>query len=259
MSTQNATKINQLLQSQPNGIVLLSSWLRKQGYSLWLQKRYKESQWLQSMGSGAMKRKGDKVGIEGALFALQTQLHMSVHIGGKSALGMLGKSHYLEFDKKEITLFGQANEKLPKWFSNYHWKQKVQYYPSNFLPADLNMVKYEFGNFFILISDPMRAIMECLYLAPKEQSLAECYELMESLNNLIPATVQATLEQCNSVKVKRLFLYMAEKAGHSWFKYLHLDKIDLGNGKRSVVTDGVYIPKYQITVPKELVHHESAI
>lgn len=259
MSIQNVTKINHLMQSQPYGIVLLSSWLKQQGYSLGLQKRYKQSQWLKSIGTGAMKRKGDEVGIEGAIFALQTQLNMSVHIGGKSALALLGKSHYLALDNKEITLFGQANEKLPKWFSDYHWKQKLQYHPSNFLPADLNMVKFEPGNFFISISGATRALMECLYLAPKEQSLAEGYELMEGLNNLAPATVQAALEQCNSVKVKRLFLFMAEKAGHSWFKYLTYDKIDLGKGKRSLVTDGVYVPQYEITVPKELVHYESGI
>lgn len=52
---------------------------------------------------------------------------------------------------------------------------------------------------------------------------------------------------------------MAEKAGHSWFKYIKYDKIDLGKGKRSVVADGIYVPKYEITVPKELVNHESGI
>lgn len=247
------------MQSQPYGIVLLTSWLSEQGYSLDLQKRYKKSRWLESIGTGAMKKTGDQVQIEGAIFALQKQLHMSVHIGGKSALAMLGKSHYLEFDKKEITLFGQAAEKLPKWFWDYHWEQKLKYYQSNFLPQNLNMVDYEVGNFSINISGPIRAIMECLYLAPKEQSLVECYELMEGLNNLPPVGVQAILEQCNSIKVKRLFLFMAEKAGHSWFKYIKHDKIDLGRGKRSVVPDGVYVPQYEITVPKELVNHESGI
>jgi len=33
----------------------------------------------------------------------------------------------------------------------------------------------------------------------------------------------------------------------------------LGSGKRSVVPDGVYIPKYEITVPKELVNNEHEI
>jgi hypothetical protein len=35
--------------------------------------------------------------------------------------------------------------------------------------------------------------MECLYLAPEKQELAECYQLMEGLNNLrglVPPTVE---------------------------------------------------------------------
>ncbi|UKJ07152.1 type IV toxin-antitoxin system AbiEi family antitoxin [Solitalea lacus] len=259
MSTDKVSKINQLMQSQPYGTILLSSWLSEQGYSLDLQKRYKKSRWLESIGTGAMKRTGDRVQIEGAIYALQKQLNMSVHIGGKSALAMLGKSHYLEFDKKEVTLFGPVKEKVPKWFSDYLWDQKIKYHQSNFLPQDLNMVDFQVGAFNISISGPIRALMECLYLAPKEQSLVECYELIESLNNLPPIAVQTILERCNSVKVKRLFLFMAEKAEHSWFKYIKYDKINLGKGKRSIVPDGIYIPKYEITVPKELVNNESRI
>jgi hypothetical protein len=75
---------------------------------------------------------------------------------------------------------------------------------------------------------------------------------MEGLNNLRPRSVQALLEECTSVKVKRLFLYLAEKAGHEWFDFINLDNIDLGSGKRAIVDGGVYVSKYQITVPKEL-------
>jgi hypothetical protein len=48
---------------------------------------------------------------------------------------------------------------------------------------------------------------------------------------------------------------MAEKADHNWFKYIDLSSVDLGSGKRSVVKDGVYIDKYRITVPRELVEY----
>ena len=96
----------------------------------------------------------------------------------------------------------------------------------------------------------------CLYLTPKKQELVECYEIMEGLNNLRPKQVQELLEACTSIKVKRLFLYMAEKARHDWFKYIDLEGIDLGNGKRSLVKEGVYISKYQITVPKALENYE---
>ena len=107
-----------------------------------------------------------------------------------------------------------------------------------------------------MVSSPARAMLECLYLAPEKQELLECFELMEGLNNLRPKVVQELLEQCTSVKVKRLFLYLADKAGHEWLQYLDLQKIDLGSGKRSLVKNGVYVAKYQITVPKELAEHD---
>lgn len=95
-------------------------------------------------------------------------------------------------------------------------------------------------------------MLECLYLVPEEQNLTECYELMENLNNLRPKLVQELLEQCTSVKVKRLFLYLAEKAKHAWLDYLNIEQIELGSGKRSLARNGTYIHKYKITVPKEL-------
>lgn len=94
--------------------------------------------------------------------------------------------------------------------------------------------------------------MECLYHIPTKLSLVECYEIMEGLNNLRPDQVQDLLEHCRSVKVKRLFLYLAGKAEHEWVKHIRFNRIDLGTGKRSIIKGGVFIPKYQITVDKEL-------
>jgi len=45
---------------------------------------------------------------------------------------------------------------------------------------------------------------------------------------------------------------LADKAGHERLSYINLDKVNLGPGKRAIVSDGVYVSKYQITVPKEL-------
>ncbi len=252
MSTEIQTKINKLLSALPSGIVLQSSWLAEQGYSLDLQKRYRKSNWFTTIGTGAMIRSSDHVSLEGALYALQQQSSFSLHPGGRTALSYLGKAHYLELSAKKVTLFGLRKEHLPKWFTMHDWGVTIDYHPTAFLPPDLGLEPYEFKNFSIKISGAVRAMMECLYLAPDEQDLMECLQVMEGLNNVRPNQVQALLEQCQSIKVKRLFLFMAEKVGHSWLKYLKTDKIDLGKGKRSVVKNGVYDDKYQITIPKEL-------
>lgn len=252
MNTDNRTKINQLLASQPKGTVFLASWLSENGYSLNLLKSYRKTNWLQSIGRGAMIRLKDHVNYEGALYTLRNQAGRSIHIGGKTALSHLGKAHYLDLSRSKVTLFGYGGEKRPTWFKNYNWETKLDYHASSFLPTDLGLVDMEFKTFSMKISGAARAMMECLYLVPEKQPLIECYELMEGLNNLRPKTVQKLLEECSSIKVKRLFLYLTEKVGHEWMDYLDMNNIDLGIGKRSIVKNGVYVSKYKITVPKEL-------
>jgi tRNA-binding EMAP/Myf-like protein len=93
--------------------------------------------------------------------------------------------------------------------------------------------------------------MEMLYLVPEKVSFEESLLIMESLVTLRPEIVQKLLEICRFVKVKRLFMYMAEKHRHPWVGKLNLSRIDLGRGKRRIVSGGELDPKYQITVPRE--------
>ena len=105
--------------------------------------------------------------------------------------------------------------------------------------------------FSIRISSPERAAMEMLYLVPEKISFEESLLIMESLVTLRPEIVQKLLEMCRFVKVKRLFMYTAEKHRHPWVEKLDLSRIDFGRGKRRIVFGGKLDPKYQITVPKD--------
>lgn len=249
MSLENDNKINQLFTQWPSNAIYLTSWLAKEGYSAQLLHRYKQSNWIESVGHGAVIKTGDQVSLEGALFAIQKQGKQHIHPGGKTALNLLGRAHYLEFSTENYTLFGAKSEKLPFWCLNYNWKTSLNYYSTSFLPPNIGLVDYETSSFSIKISGAVRALLECFYLAPRNQDLKECYELMEGLNNLRPQQVQQLLEVCTSVKAKRLFLYTAEKVGHAWMNFIDIDKIDMGSGKRQIVKKGAYIPKYKITVP----------
>lgn len=206
-----------------------------------------------------MIRPGDEVGYEGAIYALQRQTNMSVHPGARTALALLGKAQYLEFATPRVIIFGAQGEELPTWFRQHDWGVKVEYYTTTFLPPDLGFTDVEFKTFSIKISNLARALMECLYLTPERQNLVECYELMEGLNNVRPNQVQSLLEHSSSVKVNRLFLYLAEKAGHRWFSHLRTESVKLGSGKRSIVKNGVFVEKYKITVPRELERRGSEI
>lgn len=257
MSLNNGTKINQLLKVWPPKTVFLSSHLASaHGVSGQLLDRYKQNNWLESIGSGAVIRTGDKVDYLGGLYALQTQAGLSVHVGGRTALSLLGRGQYLDFGSGRAVLMGGKREKLPSWFRKRDWGTKIDYYSTAFLPANMGLIDLPRSNFPVKISSPARAILECLYLAPQHQEFYECYELMEGLNNLRPQLVQELLENCSSVKVKRLFLYLAEKLKHPWFEMLDLSKVSLGSGNRSLVKNGVFITKYQITVPEEFERNE---
>ena len=84
----------------------------------------------------------------------------------------------------------------------------------------------------------------------------DLFYIMEQLNTMGADILQLLLENLANNKVKRLFLYMAQKAGHAWFDKLDVSKIDLGVGKRVLVKNGVYISEYLITIPRELYEYE---
>lgn len=242
------------MQEYPKGLVLLSSWLVSKGYSYELQQQYRKSGWLKSIGKGAMLKSNDPLLLIGALSALQYQTNIKIHCGGRSALELQGSTHYLRLASNEVTLFAPGQTKLPLWFTNNKWDaiykiSKV----SLFADETIGLTSYIEMMIETNISTPARAMMECLSLCPKEFSLHEAFELMEGLSTLRPNHVQKLLEECRSVKVKRLFLYFAERAGHSWFKYINQNKIEMGSGNRSLTANGVLVSKYNLVLPKELV------
>ena len=79
--------------------------------------------------------------------------------------------------------------------------------------------------------------------------------LLQGLVNLRPQRVSALLRACQSIKAKRLFLALAERAGHAWFRHLDLEGVELGSGKRSLFPGGKLDPKYHITLPADLGEH----
>lgn len=252
MSTVIPTKINQLLQKIPPGALFLTSWMNENGVSYELQRHYRNSMWLTSLSPGVMTRTGEKPTIYGALYSLNTQGEKNFHLGAMSALEISGYSHYVPMGKKTIVLFSPKTERLPLWFTKYDWGVNLQHFTTESFAVETSIDKMKYEGFDLLISSPERAFMECLYLSPQYYNLTDLYYVMESLTILHPKKVQLLLEKCSSVKVKRLFLYMAEKARHSWFDELDLSKITLGSGKREIVKGGAYDSKYKITIPLDL-------
>lgn len=252
MALSSGTKINKLLQLWLPGTVALTGWLKEQGISSALLQHYEKTGWLESLGRGAFQRAGERVEWPGGLYALQKQAGLHIHVGGRTALGMQGQAHYLELDAKTVTLFASSRVTVPAWFQRHDWGVRPDICHTDFLPPETGLVPVESKQFFVKASGAARALMECLSLTPQRFELAEAYQIMEGLNGLRPDTVQALLEECRSVKVKRLFLFLAERAGHAWFRHLEVAKIGMGHGTRSLAERGAYVSKYRITVPQEL-------
>ena len=241
-----------LLSNHVPGTVLLASWLEKRGISRDLQQYYLKSGWLESYGFGAFKRPNENIQWTGALNSIQRQTDLSVHIGGLTSISLQGLSHYVRLEKEPIYLFSPQYVKLPKWFFNQEWSKQIIHVKTKFLPANSALFDYSQDGKKLQISSPERSILECLYQTPDRFDMVECYQILEGLANLRPKILQELLENCSSIKVKRLFLYMASKANHQWLDFVDQSKIELGTGDRVIAKGGVYISKYKISIPKEL-------
>jgi hypothetical protein len=222
---------------------------------------YVRTGWLDRFGAGAVVRRGKPVDWQGAVYSLQSQLNLSIHPGGKTALGMLGSLHYIPMGKTTITLLHRNGETTPKWFSQHQWPEDIRLIGSDlfFNNDPLGLTELLIGEFIIKVSSSERAILEYLDLLENDNTGDEPVKLMESLAWLRPDLVQQLLESCSSIKVKRLFLVLAEIVDHSWFKKLDLSKVDTGNGKRQFVKGGYLHPGLQITIPQSWRQPEAAL
>ena len=119
------------------------------------------------------------------------------------------------------------------------------------LPYENNMglTSKKMGSYSVTVSTPERAMMEVLYLVPQEESYEEAKLLMEGLSTLRPELVQTLLKNCPSVKVKRLFMHLAEACALPWVKKVNTKRVNFGRGKRVVVKGGHFDAKYKISVP----------
>lgn len=252
-----ATRIKQIVDSAPYGSMLFGTWLSKQGIDSATQHRYTKNGWLSRVSKGVYRIDGTMPTLYATISSYNTQLEKQCEIGAYTALELRGYSHYLSVGKPKAYLFTDNTHKLPSWMLSAEWDMEISYTTTSFLGDDLSGVEEMLEDGFrLLVASPERAIMECLYLPDSASSLLDIYYIMEGLTTLRPKLVQSLLEKCSSVKVKRLFLYMAEKANHSWYKALHPEKVSLGSGRRMITPTGKYISKYNMTIPKELADYE---
>ena len=255
MSIENSNKINRLLQDYYPGKLYFSVNLKQHGYSDQLLKQYRNSGWLTALSKGVMYRTGDKLLSFPALASYNQQMEKSFHVAAHSALELKGFNHYVPMGKPVLMIGHPKQQTIPDWMKENNFDMTLKFFSTEtFSKPQLSTSKLDGLN--LLVSTPEQAFFECLLLSPKQYAFMDLFYVMEQLTTLRPEILQDLLENTDNLKVKRLFLYMAEKAGHYWFDLLDANKIDIGTAKHQLTKNGVYIPKYKITVPKELYDYE---
>ena len=276
MGTQNQEKLNWLQRSLPEGLVADAAWLQKNGYSGALRKKYVTHGWLDRLARGVYRRPAPQLQEAGALrvpwesvvLSLQTLLDAKFVVGGRTALEQQGFAHYLSSaPQREVHLYGTG--KRPGWVLKLNLESRFVFHNAKrLLPHDVvldvenandplvrsSYVSQRWGKWDlpIVTSSPERAILELLDEVPERETFHQADILFEGLRNLSPRKLQPLLHACRSVKVKRLFLWFAERHQPAWLNALDRGGIDLGKGKRMLVKGGKLDPKFNITVPESL-------
>lgn len=281
MSVHSSKKLNQLHDLLGEGLLASTSWLESNGYSRSLLAKYVAGGWLESPARGVYRRPGPPLKWQHVVASLQLLAGSFLHVGGRTALVHRGLGHFVRLGSPEpILLYGP--EPLPPWVNKLGLNEQF-FARSDAMFSTLRARRDEQGNPFDFQGKPLvrdglqqmglseftwgawdwrlwyscdeRAILELLQDVATLDSVHEADLLMEGLATLRPARLMALLQACRSVKVKRLFLALAERHEHAWFKHLDVASLDLGRGKRMLAAGGKLHPKYLITLPADLDDH----
>jgi hypothetical protein len=288
MRQQTLGKLNWLQHHLPEGLVVDANWLESHGYSRALRSKYATRGWLDQMVRGVYRRppaqlpapsEDEDLRWQYVVISLQTLLERPIIVGGRTALELQGFAHYLSAaGQHEVHLYG--DEPPPSWVAKLNLETRFVFHNAKKLfknqpiarglgalsvnlqtrehvntdPLHSGLVRQPWGHWAwpLTLSSPERAILELLDEVPQRETFHQADVLMEGLRNLSPRRLQKLLVDCRSVKVKRLFLWFAERHNHAWLKQLDRKDIDLGHGKRMLVRGGKLDPKFSITVPKNL-------
>ena len=244
-----STKLKWLNDQLSQFELLLMPYLNQHDISRSHVQNYVKSGWLEVVASGVYKKPSQSISWSSALSALQYQQASSLHLSGLSTLAHQGLSHYLTMGDETVQLNSIKAIRLPKWLFSQHWE--IEHKCSKVLDKvyENDLIELTVNNQTVRASVIELAVLEVLEKVFDESSFIFASELLQGLTSLRPRKLQSLLERSPSVKVKRLFLFLAHYYQHSWFKRLDESKLDLGSGNRQIVKGGYVDRQYKITVP----------
>ena len=240
-------------------MVATKKWLLTQGLSRHTLDNARKSRKLQLLAAGVYAHDRAQVTWQSIASSLQRIYESPVDVGGMTALQLEGFAHYLSTNRQVIVeLYSEA--KAPAWLkrlnigASFRWHNAKTLWRSGSLPPG----QFEKAHTWqehqppLNISCPEKANLEMLSDVPQRVSFDHADELMQGMTSLSPKKLRPLLMACRSVKVKRLFLWLAERQGYVWFDKLDVREFDLGTGDRVIFRGGKFESKYRITVPGHL-------
>lgn len=258
----------------PEGLPVTKQWLKKQSpqFDRHAVDNLLKSNQLKSLAPGVYVRPGTHMTWQGAVAALQTIFGTDLSVGGLTALELQGFAHYLPLSRQRtVHLYGK--DALPSWLNHalpaVHFVRHNglsslggsgfvyrEYDPLERTLTDVDVPGQRQGSWPFTLSSPERAYLEVLMDVPETVSFEHANQLLQGMTTLSPRRMEQLLRKCTSVKVRRLFYWMAERNDYTWFKKLPapkaLDALGLGSGNRVLAKDGRLDSKYRITVPEEM-------
>lgn len=257
----NVERRKELYDLMPEGVITSRKWLMDNNLTRHAIDNMVKSNQLEVISKGVYVRNRSKISWQSVVYSLQSILQTDLVIGGLTALEMQGLSHYLSLSENKIVhLYGM--DSLPKWVMNLdlkinfirHTTKGLLKHKKEEKQSFLFTVKREWDNENrgLVIAIPERAYLEVLVEVPQKTTFEHADQLMQGLTTLSPRNLQKLLEECQNVKVKRLFLWFADRHKYVWLSKLDIERINLGSGNRMIAKGGKLNNKYKITVPEWL-------
>ena len=181
MSIATTSKLNRLLSESLPGGLLFAGWLRKEGYSSQLLKKYRDSGWLESLTRGVMYRCNDNLSALAAVCCYNHQTGNHARVAAHSALELMGFSHYVPMGKPRLMVAFESSN-VEDWVRSEKYDMSIVPFHTGVFKNPLSQ-SYERNRYTLKISSPEQAFLECLYLVPDHYNYMDLFYIMEQLTS----------------------------------------------------------------------------
>jgi len=260
MNGGRGQKLKSLLDAVPVGALVDSKWMRRHQVADSLYHDYVQRGWLVRLAHGLFLRPSNAFDPDEPLdwqvvaASMDKIMDVDFHVGGMTALALRGYAQYLPTGGRErVALYA---ENLPGWLGKINTNAILESRSLKlFAHPDLgveprNSSGLNFGGEASFpMSTPERAVLEVIDELRNGAGFEHLDLVFQGITALSPRKLMRLLQDCQRVKVLRLFFVFADRHHHPWLKHLDKDVLDFGRGDRQLIKGGKIHPIYRITVP----------